>query len=162
MGVSQPVLRSGRELFQYANQLAASAAVISSAEPVSSASRKASPSCSVERCACVVSFNVDIRIWLKQVGGAIKDIAVSSVSTAMSNETAFAKASTLLTGDLEQFRSGLEEISDPVPNAVNTVGIDIAERVGDSLQRRGDILRRASRCILRFRQTWRRRMFLNL
>ena len=49
---------------------------------------------------------------LKQVGGAIKDIAVSSVSTAMSNETAFAKASTLLTGDLEQFRSGLEEISD--------------------------------------------------
>ncbi len=48
---------------------------------------------------------------LKQVGAAIKDIAVSSVSTAMSNETAFAKASTLLTGDLEQFRSGLEEIS---------------------------------------------------
>ena len=48
---------------------------------------------------------------LKQVGAAIKNIAVDSVNTAMSNETAFAKASTLLTGDLEQFRSGLEEIS---------------------------------------------------
>ncbi len=49
---------------------------------------------------------------LKRVGAAIKDTAVSAVGTAMSNETAFAKASTLLTGDIEQFRGDLEEISD--------------------------------------------------
>lgn len=66
---------------------------------------------------------------LKQVGAAIKDIAVSSVSTAMSNETAFAKASTLLTGDLEQFRGGLEEIS----NRTGVTFADLAESMYSAL-----------------------------
>lgn len=66
---------------------------------------------------------------LKQVGAAIKDIAVNSVSTAMSNETAFAKASTLLTGDLEQFRTGLEEIS----NRTGVTFADLAESMYSAL-----------------------------
>ncbi len=66
---------------------------------------------------------------LKQVGAAIKNIAVDSVNTAMSNETAFAKASTLLTGDLEQFRSGLEEIS----NRTGVTFSDLAESMYSAL-----------------------------
>lgn len=66
---------------------------------------------------------------LKQVGAAIKNIAVDSVNTAMSNETAFAKASTLLTGDLEQFRSGLEEIS----NRTGVTFADLAESMYSAL-----------------------------
>ena len=66
---------------------------------------------------------------LKQVGAAIKDIGVSSVSTAMSNETAFAKASTLLTRDLEQFRTGLEDIS----NRTGVTFADLAESMYSAL-----------------------------
>ncbi len=61
---------------------------------------------------------------IKQLGAALKTTAVSAVSGAMSNEAAFAKASTLLSGnDLEKYFEGLIDIS----NRTGVAFADLAE-----------------------------------
>lgn len=67
---------------------------------------------------------------LKQIAGALKDAGVESIRTAMSNETAFAKASTLLKGDdLEKYFEGLIDIS----NRTGVAFADLAESMYSAL-----------------------------
>ena len=67
---------------------------------------------------------------IKQLGAALKTTALSAVSGAMSNETAFAKASTLLSGnDLEKYSDGLKEIS----NRTGAFYTDLAESMYSAL-----------------------------
>lgn len=67
---------------------------------------------------------------IKQLGAALKTTALSAVSGAMSNETAFAKASTLLSGnDLEKYSDGLKEIS----NRTGAFYADLAESMYSAL-----------------------------
>ena len=67
---------------------------------------------------------------IKQLGTALKTTAVSAVSGAMSNEAAFAKASTLLSGnDLEKYFEGLIDIS----NRTGVAFADLAESMYSAL-----------------------------
>ena len=67
---------------------------------------------------------------IKQLGAALKTTAVSAVSGAMSNEAAFAKASTLLSGnDLEKYFEGLIDIS----NRTGVAFADLAESMYSAL-----------------------------
>ncbi len=67
---------------------------------------------------------------LKQIAGVLKDAGVESIRTAMSNETAFAKASTLLKGDdLEKYFEGLIDIS----NRTGVAFADLAESMYSAL-----------------------------
>ena len=67
---------------------------------------------------------------LKQLGSVLKNTAVSAVSGAISNEEAFAKASTLLTGNnLEKYLEGLIDIS----NRTGVTFKDLAESMYSSL-----------------------------
>lgn len=67
---------------------------------------------------------------LKQLGSVLKSTAVSAVSGAMGNETAFAKASALLTDkDLEKYLEGLIDIS----NRTGVAFKDLAESMYSAL-----------------------------
>ena len=67
---------------------------------------------------------------VQQLGSALKNTAISAVSGAMSNETAFAKASTLLSGnDLEKYFEGLIDIS----NRTGVAFADLAESMYSAL-----------------------------
>ncbi len=67
---------------------------------------------------------------LKQLGSVLKNTAVSAVSGTISNEEAFAKASTLLTGNnLEKYLEGLIDIS----NRTGVTFKDLAESMYSSL-----------------------------
>lgn len=67
---------------------------------------------------------------LKQIAGALKSAGEQSIQTAMSNETAFAKASTLLKGDdLEKYFEGLIDIS----NRTGVAFADLAESMYSAL-----------------------------
>ena len=67
---------------------------------------------------------------LKQIAGALKSTGEQSIQTAMSNETAFAKASTLLKGDdLEKYFEGLIDIS----NRTGVAFADLAESMYSAL-----------------------------
>lgn len=67
---------------------------------------------------------------VQQLGSALENTAISAVSGAMSNETAFAKASTLLSGnDLEKFFEGLIDIS----NRTGVAFADLAESMYSAL-----------------------------
>lgn len=67
---------------------------------------------------------------LKQIATVIKDTGVQAVQTAMSNETAFAKVSTLLNGeDLEKYYQGLIDIS----NKTGVAFADLAESMYSAL-----------------------------
>lgn len=66
---------------------------------------------------------------ISKLSSMMKDMAVQSINTAQSNETAFAKASTLLTGELQQYKDGLMEISDSTGVAFT----DLAESMYSAL-----------------------------
>lgn len=67
---------------------------------------------------------------LKQIAGALKSTGEQSIQTAMSNETAFAKASTLLKGDdLEKYFESLIDIS----NRTGVAFADLAESMYSAL-----------------------------